>query len=83
LKSSRESYEKGTRGQARASTTDPDARQMKMADGGFRPAFDGQVSVDVSSGIIVDVTATNRGTDDGLCACVGRRRFERRCCGRC
>ena len=27
---------------ARASTTDPDARLMKMADGGFRPAYNGQ-----------------------------------------
>src|SRR5206468_8141979 len=25
--------------EARTSTTDPDARVMKMADGGFRPAF--------------------------------------------
>ena len=25
--------------EARTSTTDPDARVMKMADGGFRPAY--------------------------------------------
>jgi len=27
---------------ARVSTTDPDARVMKMGDGGFRPAFNVQ-----------------------------------------
>jgi hypothetical protein len=31
---------------ARVSTTDPEARVMKMADGGFRPAFNGQFCTD-------------------------------------
>ena len=38
---------------ARASTTDPDARVIKMADGGFRPAVNAQVNVDMGSRIIV------------------------------
>jgi transposase len=38
---------------ARASSTDAEARVMKMADGGFRPAFNVQMNVDVQSGIVV------------------------------
>lgn len=40
---------------ARASTTDPEARVIKMADGGFRPAVNAQVNVDMDSRIIVGV----------------------------
>jgi transposase len=40
---------------ARASTTDPEARVMKMPDGGFRPAYNGQLNVDMHSRIIVGV----------------------------
>jgi transposase len=32
------------KGKARASTTDPDARVMKMGDGGFRPAYNVQLA---------------------------------------
>lgn len=45
--------------EARCSTTDPEARVMKMADGGFRPAFNGEFSTDTESGIVAGVTATN------------------------
>lgn len=38
---------------ARASTTDPEARVIKMADGGFRPAVNAQLNVDMGSRIIV------------------------------
>ena len=48
---------------ARASTTDPEARVMKMADGGFRPAFNPQFAADTSSQIIVGADATNLGSD--------------------
>jgi predicted acylesterase/phospholipase RssA len=47
----------------RVSTTDPDARVMKMADGGFRPAYNPQFASDVGSGVIVGVQVTNDGTD--------------------
>jgi transposase len=40
---------------ARASSTDPAARVMKMPDGGFRPAYNAQVNVDMTSRIIVGV----------------------------
>ena len=35
-----------TKADARASTTDADARVMKMADGGFRPAYNLQLASD-------------------------------------
>jgi transposase len=62
----REARKKGSGEETRASTTDPDARNMKMADGGFRPAFNVQYATDVGSGLIVGVDVTNQGTDAGL-----------------
>ena len=47
----------------RASTTDPDARVMRMADGGFRPAYNVQFATDTASQVIVGVEVTNRGND--------------------
>ena len=44
---------------ARASSTDPEARVTKMADGGFRPAYNGQLNVDMHSRIIVGVELSN------------------------
>ena len=49
----------------RVSTTDPEARVMKMADGGFRPAYNGQLAVDTESRFIVGVGVTNKGNDYG------------------
>ncbi|HKZ54447.1 MAG TPA: transposase, partial [Anaerolineales bacterium] len=37
---------------ARVSTTDPEARVMKMADGGFRPAFNVELATDTKSQVI-------------------------------
>lgn len=51
---------------ARGSTTDPEARKMKMPDGGTRPAFNVQFATDTASQVIVGVDATNAGTDAGL-----------------
>jgi transposase len=48
---------------ARVSTTDPDARVMKMADGGYRPAYNVQFATDVDSRTIVGVAVTNEGHD--------------------
>jgi transposase len=48
---------------ARVSTTDPDARVMKMADGGYRPAYNVQLATDVDSRAIVGLTVTNLGSD--------------------
>lgn len=49
----------------RASTTDPDARVMKMSDGGFRPAFNVQFASDAGSQVIVGVDVSNSGSDGG------------------
>jgi transposase len=49
--------------EARVSTTDPDARVMKMADGGYRPAYNVQLATDVDGRAIVGVTVTNLGSD--------------------
>lgn len=47
----------------RTSTTDPEARVMNMADGGFRPAFNGQLAVDTATQIITAVALDNVGSD--------------------
>lgn len=47
----------------RTSTTDPDARVMKMSDGGFRPAYNIQFATDHDSHAIVGVAVTNGGSD--------------------
>jgi hypothetical protein len=49
----------------RVSTTDADARAMKMADGGFRPAFKAQLAVDADTQLIAAVALTNSGSDMG------------------
>jgi transposase len=50
----------------RVSTTDPAARVMKMADGGFRPAYNLQFATTTDDArVIVGVAATNRGSDQG------------------
>jgi hypothetical protein len=56
------------REKARASTTDADARVMKMGDGGFRPAFNVQLATAVDSQIITGVEVTNSGGDQGQLA---------------
>ena len=50
-------------GDARASTTDPEARVMRLGDGGYRPAYNGQYTTDVGSGLVCGVSVTNVGSD--------------------
>jgi hypothetical protein len=52
--------------QPRVSTSDPEARVMKMGDGGFRPAVNVQVATDVESRAIVGVDVSDCGWDKGL-----------------
>lgn len=54
------------RSQPRASTTDPEARRMKMGDNGFRPAMNVQFASDGDKQIVVSVDVTNQGSDSGL-----------------
>jgi transposase len=49
--------------QARASTSDPEARGMKQPDGGFTPSYNVQVSTDAAAGVIVAVGVTQAGSD--------------------
>ena len=49
----------------RASTTDPEARLMRMPDGGTRPAFNLELASDCDSRAIVGVEMTNAGSDAG------------------
>jgi Transposase DDE domain len=50
----------------RASTTDAEARVMKMADAGFRPAYNVQVVSAAGEQIVVAVEVGNNGSDRGL-----------------
>ena len=52
----------------RASTTDPEAKVMKMADGGFRPAYNVQFAADTRSGAVAGVSVGNVGSDMGRMA---------------
>jgi transposase len=61
----------------RASTTDAEARVMKMADGGFRPAYNVQLAADTGAQVIVGVEVSPSGSDQdaapGMVAQVERR----------
>jgi transposase len=66
--------------EARASLTDPDARVMKMADGGYRPAYNAELATDTLSQVIVGVGLTNAGSDQGQLTPMVRqieRRYDR------
>jgi len=47
----------------RVSTTDPDARIMKFAEGNTAPGYNVQVSTDAEAGVIVGVDVTQAGSD--------------------
>ena len=66
LEAKRERRKKGDGAQARCSTTDPDARRMKMADGGTRPAYNVQLATTAETRLIVGWDVTNVGADGGL-----------------
>jgi hypothetical protein len=56
------------REKARVSTTDPDARVMKMADGGYRPAYNVEFATDTATQVITGVEVINSGSDRGQLA---------------
>jgi transposase len=62
---------------ARASTTDPEARVMKMGDGGFRPAFNVQLATDTQTQIITGVDVINSVGDQGKLAPMVAQHEER------
>ncbi len=65
LSEQREKRKKGDGEKTRVSTTDPEARKMKMANGGYDPAYNVQFATDADSRVIVGVDVTNAGTDGG------------------
>src|SRR5262245_5762134 len=71
----------GQKGQARASTTDPQASVMKMADGGYRPAYNVQFAADCGSQVIVGVEVVTTGSDMGQLAPMAEQARGR--CGAC
>jgi transposase len=66
LTAAREKRKKGDGKTTRVSTTDPEARTMKMGNSGFNPAYNVQFATDTESGIIVGVDVNNEGSDAGL-----------------
>ena len=50
---------------ARASSTDPEARLMRMPDGGTRPAYNLELATDCGSRALIGVEMTNAGSDAG------------------
>jgi len=64
----KESRKTGDGKKARCSTTDPDARKMKMGDNGTRAAYDFQFATDGDSRMIVSVDVNNSGSDRGKMA---------------
>ena len=54
------------RNEPRASTTDPQARIMRLGDGGFRPAYNLQIKTDPQAGVIVGVSVGTNASDRGL-----------------
>ena len=53
------------KGEPRGSMTDPEARRMRMANGGFSPGYNVQFATDAAHGVIVGVSVTNNGSDSG------------------
>lgn len=50
--------------EARVSTTDPDARVMKQADGGYDPSYNLQMSTDSEGKAIVAIAVSKKGNDN-------------------
>lgn len=52
--------------EARASLTDPDARQMRCADGAVRASYNVQIAATTDHGFVTAIMATDRRNDSGL-----------------
>jgi len=64
--------------QPRVSTTDAEARVMKMPNGGFNPAVNVQVATDTTSRAIVGVEVSNEGSDSAGLSAPMRQQVEER-----
>lgn len=65
VEAGREARKKGDGKHARASITDPEARRMKMGDGGYRPAYNVQFATTLDTLVITGVDVINAGSDGG------------------
>src|SRR5208337_986512 len=68
--------------QPRASTTDAEARVMKMSNGGYNPAVNVQLATDTESRAIVGVEVSNQGTDSAGLSRPMRQQVEERTRGK-
>ena len=66
-RANRNNKKKGSKpSEPRVSTTDPQARVMKMPDGGFRPAYNCQIATVAEGPIVIAASAETTGSDRGL-----------------
>jgi len=77
LQEQKEKLKKGSGQDARASMTDPEARNMKMGNGGFCPAYNVQFATDGEARVIVSVEVTNSGSDRGQMPSMHERVVQR------
>jgi len=68
--------------QPRVSTTDPEARRMKMPNGGFNPAVNVQLATDTESRAILGVAVSNEGSDNAGLSEPMREQVEQRTGGK-
>lgn len=69
--------EEAKKSEPKASTSDPQARVMRFADGGTRPAYNLQLACVPQSDVIVEVMASDRRNDSGLALPMVERMAER------
>lgn len=63
--------------EARCSTTDPEARVMKMPDGGFRPALNVHFVTDTGTKVVAAVEVNNDGTDQRMTVPLAKQIHQR------
>jgi hypothetical protein len=68
--------------QLRVSSSDPEARVMKMPNGGFNPAYNVQLATDTRSRAIVGVEVSHEGSDSAGLSEPMREQVERRSGGK-
>jgi hypothetical protein len=68
--------------QPRVSTTDAEARVMKMSNGGYNPAVNVQLATDTESRAIVGVEVSNEGSDSAALSSPLRQQVEERTSGK-
>ena len=65
-RAARHAKDEARKKEPKASTTDPEARYMRFADGAVRPAYNAQIAAAPKEGVIVSIEVTDRRNDAGL-----------------